>query len=165
MRRIFPYGAKGEGAVPGLVSRQRYLARRAEKKRAAKKRHRRNAALRKRELAEPILEFFYSEFPECFFREAPRLPLEVGIHKAVIERLPQFSPPLICAAIVLYTSDLLAYRASFRLGEARINLRGETVDTITAAAAEHAGKLLVENGHFEEAAIIARSLQSALIAA
>ncbi len=144
--------------MPGKAARARYLEKRRsplariQRKRKAEKRRRKR---RKLELARVL----WSQFPDCFVLDGPRVPLAIGISDDLEFRRPDLTRKQIESAVRLYVNDLALYRGSFRYGEERIDLDGKPTAALNPSEVEHAGKLLIDAGFIEEAAILARSLQ------
>jgi ProP effector len=74
-------------------------------------------------------------YPSCFRK--PRRPIKIGVHNDIIARDPELRPSLIASALKTYTRSL-GYLETLKAGEARIDLEGNPVGTVTEADEEDA---------------------------
>jgi sRNA-binding protein len=106
-----------------------------------------------------IAHAVWARFPECFnCDDGLRIPLALSIRDELKAAAPDLTERQIKIALGRYTHNSRQYLAVCRVGEARINLRGEIVGEVSIKEAQYAGTRLAEEGHFEEAAAIARSI-------
>jgi ProP effector len=80
-------------------------------------------------------------YPNCF--RQPRSPLKIGIHNDIIAEHPELGASLIASALKTYTRSL-GYLEMLKAGEARIDLEGNPVGTVTAVDEEDAKRKLAK---------------------
>jgi ProP effector len=80
-------------------------------------------------------------YPNCF--RQPRQPLKIGIHNDIIAQHPELRVSLIASALKTYTRSL-GYLEMVKAGEARIDLEGNPVGTVTAADEEDAKRKIAK---------------------
>jgi ProP effector len=80
-------------------------------------------------------------YPNCF--RQPRQPLKIGIHNDIIAQHPELRVSLIASALKTYTRSL-GYLEMLKAGEARIDLEGNPVGTVTAADEEDAKRKIAK---------------------
>jgi ProP effector len=79
-----------------------------------------------------------SRFPKCFKPAgAPKLPLMIGIDRAMFEAAPDLDRHDVANAIADYCTGR-SYHAAMVAGAARVDLNGESAGVVTDSAAGHA---------------------------
>ncbi|WP_105168436.1 RNA chaperone ProQ [Pseudoalteromonas sp. T1lg23B] len=94
-----------------------------------------------------VLDFLYSEFPQCFKQKDGIKPLKVGIFKDIAERIEgsdKVSKTQVRQALRKYTSNW-RYLEAVTKHEFRIDLDGKDAEKVEQEHIEHAQKALEES--------------------
>ncbi|CAM3977680.1 RNA chaperone ProQ [Pseudoalteromonas byunsanensis] len=94
-----------------------------------------------------VLDFLYSEFPQCFKQKDGIKPLKVGIFKDIAERIEgsdKVSKTQVRQALRKYTSNW-RYLEAVTKHEFRIDLDGNDAEKVEQEHIEHAQKALEES--------------------
>jgi ProP effector len=94
-----------------------------------------------------VLDFLYSEFPQCFKQKDGIKPLKVGIFKDIAERIEgseKVSKTQVRQALRKYTSNW-RYLEAVTKHEFRIDLDGNDAEKVEQEHVEHAQKALEES--------------------
>lgn len=94
-----------------------------------------------------VLDFLYSEFPQCFKQKEGIKPLKVGIFKDIAERIEgseKVSKTQVRQALRKYTSNW-RYLEAVTKNEFRIDLDGKDAEKVEQEHVEHAQKALEES--------------------
>ena len=87
-----------------------------------------------------VLDFLYSEFPQCFKQKDGIKPLKVGIFKDIAERIEgseKVSKTQVRQALRKYTSNW-RYLEAVTKNEFRIDLDGQDAEKVEQEHVEHA---------------------------
>ncbi|MCF6440675.1 RNA chaperone ProQ [Pseudoalteromonas luteoviolacea] len=94
-----------------------------------------------------VLEFLYSEFPQCFKQKDGIKPLKVGIFKDIAEKIEgsdKVSKTQVRQALRKYTSSW-RYLEAVTKNEFRVDLEGGQAEKVEQEHVEHAQKALEES--------------------
>ncbi|MBQ4812609.1 RNA chaperone ProQ [Pseudoalteromonas luteoviolacea] len=94
-----------------------------------------------------VLEFLYSEFPQCFKQKDGIKPLKVGIFKDIAEKIEgseKVSKTQVRQALRKYTSSW-RYLEAVTKNEFRVDLEGAQAEKVEQEHVEHAQKALEES--------------------
>lgn len=97
-----------------------------------------------------LIQLLSERFPNCFSVNGPAKPLKIGIFNDLVEAFseqPHISKTLLRSTLRHYTNSW-RYLAAVTVGNQRVNLQGEDVETVDASQAEYASTRLQESKAF-----------------